>query len=54
MNKFIIAAFASLLALSAVSVTACPLEEAKKAAAAAEAKAKSGTSETIAPVKPSV
>lgn len=54
MIKFIATAFAAALALSAFSATACPLEDAKKAAAEAKAGAGTGTSEPAAPTKPSV
>ena len=50
MIKFIAITFAAILALSAVSATACPLEDAKKAAA----EAKAGSAEPTAPIKPTI
>ena len=50
MTQPIAITLATLLALSAVSATACPLEDAKKAAA----DAKAGTSQPATPVKPTV
>ena len=50
MTKPIALTLATLLALSAVSAAACPLEDAKKAAA----DAKAGTSQPAAPAKPTV
>ena len=50
MIKFIAITFATALALSAVSATACPFEDAKKAAA----DAKASTSQPAAPAKPMI
>ena len=50
MTKLIAITLAAFLALSALSATACPLEDAKKAAA----EAKAGTSQPATPVKPTV
>lgn len=50
MTKHIAITLAAALAFTAISATACPLEDAKKAAA----DAKAGTSQPAPPAKPTV